>query len=234
MLNEAKTITTWDGLKELGFKADTASGRGLCYERTLGFGRLCLSAIKCEGKHFNDVIHIGGTLSTPRTLSEISSDLPLSVDSKEQLAALMVFLTHLNGNELWQQIEWVSMGIQHQDLLPWVAKQKAYDNRPQCSVQREWMRLALNKLANVLADTDDTAQVELGFDGSVLTIVCLGNMIPMPATGNIWQSRFWIPANKLSGNLPKRLMQPSVEVSVYEGVLRIGRNSVSNAKELKQ
>lgn len=231
---ETATIAVWDVLQEFGFAPDSAVISDLVPGLSFDFGNFTLSASAVMGKLFRPVVLFTGVLATPRTLAEVCFELPRMVASREQLAAFLAYyLDKAADRDVFQparNVGWLMMGHQHRHLLPWEVDMATYHARPHCSVQRDWLRLALKNLAELVAKADDAAEVEFGFDGSVLAIKCTGQVVPMAASGKSWATRFVIPAWKLR-HLPKRLMQGEVEVSVREGRLQIGRNCFDGAKE---
>jgi len=233
-MTDTATTATWDVLKEFGFAPDAAAISDVMPGLSYDFGNFKLSASAVMGKWFNPVVLFTGVLATPRTLAEVCFELPRIVASREQLAAFLVYyLDKAAGRDVFQptrNVDWLTMGRQNRHLLPWEVDMAAYHARPHCIVQRDWLRLALKNLAELVAKADDAAEVDFGFDGSVLTIKCSGQVVPMAATGKAWPAHFVIPAGKL-GHLPKRLMQDELEVSVREGRLQIGRNCFDGAKE---
>lgn len=96
-----------------------------------------------------------------------------------------------------------------------------YDARPHCHVQRDWVRLALKKLHQYLADVGPDATVTVSFDGTVLTIRCENMVLAMSAIGSAWTQKYGIKAGALEP-LPKRLMRDPVDVSVWKSDLVIG------------
>ena len=83
------------------------------------------------------------------------------------------------------------------------------------------MRLALQKLRAVLTVSPSREMIHFGFDGAILKIETVGELIVVPGTGRAWPFRVSVPAAKLEG-LPNRLMQPSISVSYWEGMLTLG------------
>ena len=229
---DTASIAVWDVLKEFGFAPDSSvisdDNSGLSFD----FGSFKLSATVGLGKYFQPVVLFTGILATPRTLADICFEVPRMVASREQLAAFLVYyLNNAADSYIFlpsQNVDWLTMGQQHRHLLPWEVDMVAYHARPHCSVKRDWLRLALKSLTELVAKADDAAEVEFGFDGSVLTIRCCGEIVPMAANGKAWGAQFVIPAEKLR-YLPKRLMQDYVEVSVRKGRLHIGHNCFDGA-----
>ena len=231
---DTASIAVWDVLKEFGFAPDSSvisdDNSGLSFD----FGSFKLSATVGLGKYFQPVVLFTGILATPRTLADICFEVPRMVASREQLAAFLVYyLNNAADSYIFlpsQNVDWLTMGQQHRHLLPWEVDMVAYHARPHCYVRRDWLRLALKILAELIAKAADAEEIELGFDGSVLTIKCSGQIVPMAASGRAWVSLFVIPADKLR-RLPKRLMQNEVEVSVREMRLHIGHQCFDGIKE---
>jgi len=233
-MNEATAIATWDGLKDLSFTPDAAVISDVMPGLSYDFGNFTLSASAVMGKWFEPVVLFTGVPATPRTLAEVCFELPRVVASQEQLTAFLVYyLDKAARRDVFhpaRPVAWIAEGRANRSLLPWEVDMAAYRARPHCSVRRDWLRLALNSLAEIIAKADDTAAVEFSFDGSVLTIRCSGQVVPMSAIGDAWPSPFEIPAAKLR-HLPNRLMQDMLEVSVHKGQLHIGGNCFDGAKE---
>jgi hypothetical protein len=83
--------------------------------------------------------------------------------------------------------------------------------------------LALKTLAEHLANLPDIEPVAVGFDGKVLSFRLAGHLVVLAAEGTPWPSQFTLPAGKLR-NLPKRLMNAWVDVSVWRSHLQIDRS----------
>lgn len=228
------TTETWELLKQLGFVPDASVISDVMPGLSYDFGNFTLSASAVMGKWFEPLVLFTGVLATPRTLAEVSFELPRVVASKEQLTAFLVYyLDKAARGDVFhpsRPVAWISEGRATQSLLPWEMDMAAYRARPHCSVRRDWLRLALNSLAEIITKADDTAAVEFSFDGSVLMIRCSDQVVPMSAIGNAWPSPFEIPAGKMR-RLPKRLMRDELEVSVHGGRLHIGRNCFDGARE---
>lgn len=233
MTNTA-TTDTWDVLKEFGFAPDAAVISDAMPGLSFDFGNFKLSASAVMGKWFNPIMLFTGVLATPRRMAEVSFELPRMVDSRAQLAAFLAYYLDKaaggNGFQSMRHVDWISEGREHKSLLPWEKDMAAYNARPHCLVQRDWLRLALKNLANLIAEADDLITVEFSFDGSVLSIRCSGHVVAMSARGEAWPRKFIIPAGKLR-HLPKRLMQDEEVVSVHNGRLHIGQRSFEGVME---
>lgn len=225
-MNDADSIIIWDVLRDLGFEPDAKVMSDGTPGLSFDFGNFKLSASSVVNMRFAEVILFTGVLATSRTLAEVDFEIPRRVKSREQCAAWIVWnLDSLAGGLFTpaREVRWLAEGRENQTLLPWVANLAAYDARPRCMVQRDWLRVALKTLRAILATARDEDTMEFGFDGAVLTMKCAGEVVALPAEGSSWPERLAIPARNLQ-NLPKRLMSERLEVSVFEGRLNIGRN----------
>jgi hypothetical protein len=236
-MNEAEAIApVWDALKELGFSPDSTVISDDMPGLSFDFGNFKLSASVVINKSFKPVVLFGGVLATPRTLTEVCFELPRMVASRQQVVAFLAYYLDKQASESGsvfhpaREVDWISEGRQNRHLLPWAAEMAAYRSRPHCSVQRDWLRLALKRLAELLGQLDAAAEVEIGFDGSVLLIRCSDEVVAMSAHGRPWRTQFTIPAGNLT-HLPKRLGRDEIEISVWDGRLSIGRVSLHGAKE---
>lgn len=223
-MTDSGNIATWNVLKEFGFAPDhkviSDEMPGLSFD----FGNFKLSAGAAMGKGFRPVVLFTGLLATQRTLADVSFELPRELASRELLAAWLVYsldgASNMRGFQPEEYVDWMAIGRQHIHLLPWEVERAAYNLRPQCMVQREWLRVALKNLAEILAEVKRTVEVEFGFDGTILTIQCCEEVLPMPAQGKRWPVKFTVSAENMR-QLPNRLTRPRVAVEVYKGRLRI-------------
>lgn len=203
-------------LEALGFAEDWGAMTDQRPGYVFDFGNLRLTAAQVMNRHFVPVFFFGGVVQDARSIRQVMFEMPLDVESFEQGVAL---LTHFIGKTFQPQIPapWLADGRAWQDHLPWERDRKAYQARPQCSVEKEWFRVAAKKL-RLAAEGGDLAW--LSFDGEALRITVCGASIIVPAMGVAWESRYAIKATQLD-HLPKRLTDP-VEITVWDGRLTIG------------
>lgn len=233
-MNTAHKVATWDVLRSLGFQLDATvisdQNPGLSFD----FGNFKLSACSVKNKWFADIVLFTGILPTRRTLTQLDFEIPRFVESKEQCAAYIAwFLDRSADGGTFQpakETDWLPLGRTQKRLLPWEREREArekddekYRTRPQCTVQREWLKLALKSLAHSLSQSAETDFVQITFDGEVLRFQLAKNLIVLPAEGSPWRSCFALPAGKLI-SLPKRLMAESINVSVWQCQLYIDRS----------
>jgi hypothetical protein len=224
MIDEA-TVPTMDSLRCLGFQSDPAvistGGPGLSFD----FGNLRLSASCCRHLRAAEIVLFTGALLTPRTLGQVLFEMPRRVKSLKQCAAWIVWNLDQHADHRVfkpaRHVGWVEEGRNSQKLLPWVMSMAEYSARPQCSVQRDWLRLALKTLGEYLAALSDNSSIVFSFDGSVLTIRFDKKVIALPGEGSPWTVRFRVEARTLR-RLPKRLMREDIGVSIWESRITLG------------
>lgn len=226
-------LITWNVLKSLGFKEDNGvisdPPGGLSYH----FDGFKLSASVCINRSFYPIILFTGVYATGRTLAEVHFEMPREVESYEQAAAWLAWSLEQQIGRSFGTISampWLEIGRRNYDLLPWERSRVAYELRPHCYVDRDWMRLALRKLRAALTMSPPKGMVHFGFDGEILKIETSGELIAVPGTGRAWPFRVSVPVAKLE-DLPKRLIQPSIPVSYWEGRLILGNRGFPAEQE---
>jgi hypothetical protein len=218
------TIRTMDVLRSLGFQTDTTvitdDGPGL----SANFGGVSLSA-GAYRKFLAEIVMITGVLATSRSWAAIHIEMPRYVESADFVTAWIVW--HLDQHSEFRKVHnlsWVEEGRNHQGLLPWVKSMAEWEARPQCTVDRDWLRLALKTLADHALSLPDDADVLFSFDGSVLSIKCDGKVIALAGEGEPWGVSFKVRAGALR-RLPKRLMRKDVGISIWESNISIGNRA---------
>jgi hypothetical protein len=229
-------VSTWEVLLALGFVEDQT----VISDRTPGlrfdFGNCKLSAGQCLSRRFVPVVYLSGVIADERSIREVAGELPLQFESAELALAWLVYGLDGGASAGFTPTiapPWLAEGRQLRHLLPRERYRAAYDARPHCYVQRNWVRLALKTLAEQLANVDDDTAVTIQFDGSVLTFCCAKKSIPMVAEGLAWTALYSIRAGALR-QLPKRLMREWVEVSIWDSTLWIGNWRFSGATAVGQ
>ena len=224
-MNDDAFIATWDLLQDFGFKPDGKVISDVIPGLSLDFGGFKLSASCVTNERLVEVVMFGGVLATKNSVAMVNFEMPRRVTSREQCAAWIVW--NLDSDAPGKifipahDVAWLNEGRQNQSLLPWVAELEKYGARPMCIVQRNWLKLALNELAEILSMFGDETPVEFSFCDAVLTIRCADKVVALSGQGEPWPEHYRIPAGKLR-ELPKRLMNDSLEVSIWNGHLTIG------------
>ncbi len=175
-MNETDKMATWNLLRDFGFQPDDRVWSDVPPGLSFDFGDFNLSASWVVSMKLAEVVLFSGVLATSRTLGAVSFELPRKVNSRELCAALIVhYLDNAAEKGVFhpaREVAWVTEGRKHRHLLPWEVSKSAYQARSHCTVQRDWLRLALKSMVELLAKADDAAVVEFSFDGSVLLIRC--------------------------------------------------------------
>jgi hypothetical protein len=172
-----------------------------------------------------EIVFFTGVLSTPRSLAEVQFEMPRRLKSIKQCAALIVWSLDQHAHHRVfrpaRHVGWIEEGRENRRLLPWVMSMAEYNARPQCVVQRDWLRLALRTLGEYLAPLSDDAGIVFRFDGSVLSIRLNEKVIALPGEGSPWAVCFRVEARTLR-QLPKRLMRKEINVSIWESHITLG------------
>ena len=226
MSSSTHLIDTWDTIQTLGFEPDASviseGGSGLSCD----LGRFRISAGRMTNFFLRQIVQFSAVYRTPRSIGSIDFEMPIQVESLEQCAAWIAW--HLN-QQLPRQEKLLSttkasfllIGLQHQDTLPWVRERAAYAACPKCTVERSWMRVALNALKSKLNVEHADGDVAISFDGQVLAFSGPGWVVPVPAEGAPWPSRYQIPTENFS-KFPSRLMSEQIHISVWKEHLTLG------------
>lgn len=228
-ISKRSPVATGSLLRALGFRKDPEVLSDEPPGLSFNFGNFKLEAGQLMNRWLRPVITVGGVMTTDRTISLVHFEMPLDVESFEQGVALVTYCLdrHSPGGAFKpaSTVSWLDEGRRYRHLLPWEKEASAYAVRPHCYVEREWARLALRDLSEILKGTNEDSPVIFQFDGEVLTIRCSQKVIAAPAVGLPWPNRFSISASLLQG-LPQRLGS-EVEVSVWDRKLQIGNRSYS-------
>lgn len=220
----ASTTSSWEVLRSLGFASDSSVISDPPGGLAVNFGDMTLKASVCTNRRFQPIILLSGVMRTPRTIVEVSCEMPREVESWEHGIAWVTWCLDKHAGGTYQPalpVAWLEPGRQYSHLLPWERERAAYAARPRCQVDREWGRVAIRKLAEVVAITEDDVPASLHFDGELLKIRCGDSLIAVPASGTPWASCYTVRMGALR-RLPKRLSGTSVEFSIWNATLTIG------------
>lgn len=184
------------------------------------FGNFELLATTVTNLYLQRVVNFEGLYDDYRTLAQIAFEIPERIESRAQVLARVA---HGIGEEIPLAItpDWLKEGRQAQEGLPWERGRAAYDQRPQASVDRDWMRVLGKQLIAEALQADDTDTCRIRFDGSALQFQLPGKALPVPATGcEAWLLWVIVRLRDLRG-LPQRWLEDPVEVSYGDGHLHI-------------
>jgi len=232
-MNVRTSISTWAVLQELGFTPDQSVISDVMPGLSFDFGNLKLSASCILNRKYVPIVLLTGIFSTERTMAEIECEMPPEVESPEQGMAFVAWsIDNALGKEFQPATspDWLAKGRQHRYLLPWEKERADYAAKPQCSIRRDWVRVALKTLAQQLANAKDDEVVSFSFDGRVLSIDCAGSLCAMPAKGAAWDGSYSVRAKTLR-SLPRRLMTDPVEVSFWKSALTIANRQYETVEE---
>lgn len=212
-------------LPELGFEEDWTqiADRQPGYSRD--FNQVKIRAVEIMSRYFQPVFSFWGTEVTSRSMGEISFEVPVEVESFEHAVAWITFCLDRSFQPLLESPSWLSQGREWADCLPWMQRQREYETRPQCRVEREWMRIAARRIGKALNGSNAGARVSISFDGSVLRIGSPGLEIALTATGPAWPAHYSVMLDDIH-KLTRRLMQSEIEIGIWDGKLQVGRRSI--------
>lgn len=188
---QASSFETIEALKKLGFEPDASvwsdDDSGLSYN----FGNLTLQTRRVLNRRFVEIISVSGVYASPRTITEVEIELPLRVASIEQCAA---FIAWVIGKDFVPLVptDWLETGRNNFDTLPHIKKQKLYEARPRCVVNRDWLKLALRDLRLLLPTLAESDSLSFNFQNEIFSIRANQKLFAFPAVGNNWKSQYEI------------------------------------------
>jgi hypothetical protein len=221
------TIPTWNLLPALGFQPDdTIVFSDIRPGLSLDFGNFKLSAAALVSPYSSEIISFSGIQATRDRLGEIEFELPRRVPSLKECAAWIVWsLDQQWENRVFRPAratQWIEEARRDRRLLPWVMSQAEFDARPQCTVQRDWLRLARKNLREHLGSLPDNAIVVFSFDGAVFSIRCNTKLIVFPAEGSPWTVCFRVEAKTLLQESKRRVMREHIGISIWKSRIEFG------------
>lgn len=218
----SESIDTKDVLLKLGFRLLPHPLVGECV--AFEFGNLQLIAARMANQYLRETYQFSGIAYRSNSISQVDFQIPLKVDSFEQGVAWLVYGV---GTDFKPKIapEWWRMGLGFQDYLPWRIEAARFASRPTCNVDRDWCRTLLNQLRGLSDGAPEGERAKITFDGEILRVRARGRLLAVPASGTPWPVEVFLDL-ALTEGLPKRLMTPCVEISVWEGFLRVCRRAI--------
>lgn len=224
-------VSVRDVLPTLGFAPDWAgyseNPPGFKFNRS----NLELTAGEMTNRYLQRGVQFSGLWRTARSLKMIDFEMPLKAESHEQVVAWIVFGIGIDY-EPPSAIDWFDQGKLWQDQLPW---ERYYRDlrvrieetrrlralRPHCFLSRKWMRVLLNHMAAATASNSQAVEVQVHFNGRMLTLEVGEEMIGAPASGpGAWPCKYGV-AITADGVLPSRLMTDPVEVGIWQGAFEV-------------
>jgi hypothetical protein len=209
------SFSVGDLLPELGFQP---ASQGSLHDWEYRHEGMDLSVIEGVNRCFQLSLHFDGTFSDGRTMRLIEFDVNPQAESREQAVALIGY--YLGSTPFRAPPAWLIEAQSLHEHLPWVAERRAYEARERCHIEREWARLPIKKLRLLAATAHAEDDAVFSFDGEVLRVETLGEVLAVPASGAAWASPVSVPLSTLQ-HLPKRLMNSPVSVDLWQGNLRV-------------
>lgn len=211
-------METLEALKQIGF-VQNPNGEDLLYD----FGNLTLSAMNLMNRFFVEVVVVSGVFNDRRTISEVEIQLLINVDSIIQASALIAWgIDKQVSKNFTPEIptQWLDEGRENFDLLPFVRQQKLYDERPRCTVNRDWLRLAFRDLNLLILQLEENDLLFITFQNEIFSIRSNFKTIAFPAVGKDWNEEYKIAVSNFS-HFPRRINQKEVEISVWKENIQI-------------
>ncbi len=146
-------LETWKVLERMGFQPDSGVWSDIKPGLSYDFGNFKLAASAVMNSRFAEIVLFTSVLETPATLAEVQFEMPRQIDSEDQCAAWITWnLDNASADEFHplRPTKWLASGRTNSLLLPWIKDLAAYEARPCCLVDRDWTRIALNKLRLVI------------------------------------------------------------------------------------
>jgi hypothetical protein len=220
---ESLMVSLRDVLTGLGFAEDwdcqfTEQLPGYWFD----FGNLVLSAKVLNNRSLRPEFLFSGVMRDRRSITFVKFALPLHVESVEQGAAWITNALDREGVRAASEPAWLDLGRACAHLLPWVRQQEKYARRPRFSVDRAWLSVVRSKLKE-LPSLAGLAQ--MGFDGTTAKISVDGTSLIFGASGNAWKEPVAFFLLDFAAAL-KRLTSPVIEISVWDGCLRVNNKRI--------
>lgn len=218
-------VSSRDVFLALGFEEDwdctTDCPPGYRYH----FKGFVLSAAQLMSVYLKPIFLVGGIWSDGRSIAEVAFEMPLMLESIEQGAAWIADGLDRHRVKPSSPPTWLVEGKDHKELLPWVRQLRAYEARPMCLVDADWLRLAARKLRAISDSAAGGRSAIVSFDGAILRIATGSEVLAMAASGGAWPEPVVVERRGLS-RAAGRLSGRTVSVSLWEGRLSVGSRVV--------
>ncbi|MEO9091109.1 MAG: hypothetical protein ABI247_12340 [Rhodanobacter sp.] len=185
------------------------------------FGNLKLTAVQVTNEYLQPEFQFGGVTSDSRSVTGIEFRMPLMIESLEQGTAWIVDALDRHQFKPFRAPVWMKTGREWRDHLPWVRRMKAYAARPQCCVDRDWLRVVARKLKEIAEGCDEESPATLSFDGVILKIRVYEREVVVAANGAPWPAEYTTKLAHLAVSM-KRLMNVQIVLAVWEDSLHVG------------
>ncbi|SHE87429.1 hypothetical protein SAMN05444273_1039 [Litoreibacter ascidiaceicola] len=177
----------------------------------------------CDGvsRHFQEVVLVSGVFNNGRTLSGISHEIPPNLETEESAAAWLAYALKSTLKQISSEPEWVTLGRANQMLVPMVAEQVAYQQRPFCLIDADFARILRKRFDTLIVDVPDAVPLSVCFDGSLLRIAVAEDRLEVPASGSPWNGRIEV-AEAARLEFPKRISDTGVDLDYWQDRMRLG------------
>jgi hypothetical protein len=213
---------SWQVLAEIGFEPITDGNHSTAHRMVYSFGFLELAATAATTFLGAEVIQFSGALQSERKFGQIEFSLVNEFESSGQLKAFLAYYLSEYLPEACPEgaplPEWFLQGLEDEDLLPWNKRQKEYESRPHCTVDRDLARLIRNRLKTLLKSATDKDVLQISFDGNCLCLTMREQELRVTAQGDEWKTTAQVAAAHLR-KLPPRFTQPQVLIGIWQGNL---------------
>ena len=195
----SSSCPTLDSLIALGFeRREPRFGM-----ETVGYKFKHLDLVASHGMYMyaRYVVMLSGVDSTGRTLGTAESQISPDLGSALEAAAWLSYALKSYKSDLEPLPDWFVEGERHWDLIPIVARQRAYEARPKCYIDRDYARPLRRNLLEDISWLREESEMTVSFDGRVLSIVHGHRVHEVLASGDSWPSPYRV------------LVHPGVEVA---------------------
>lgn len=214
-------VSVMDVLRGCGWAPD--ANRPWSEEPALkyNFGNFELSAGVLTNEYLRQVVSFEGHYRDLRSMVQISFDVPLRVESREQVLAWIVYgMRH--GVSLAITPAWIEEGRRLQHVLPWEKHMAAYRRRPQATIDRMWMKPLGKVLREAAKSAAEDESCRIHFDGTTVRFDLPGRTYLVQGGGPAPWTQVAAVALRDFVGLPQRWMRAEIGVSLWEERLTIG------------
>jgi hypothetical protein len=208
-----KNVSMQSILSKIGFLPN--GDGGLHFD----FGNCKLNAIQGMNRYLQDGYNFFGYYISDRSAGNIDFFLPLEVESYEQGIALLAY--YLRNATFINKPDWLIEGLALSEHLPWEKEIRAYNENPKAIIEHEWFRVLVKKLRLLISVSKEEDVTRYSFKGNVLEVVCNNESLVISGLGKDWHRTATVKTKSLD-SLPKRILNKSILVYIWEDNLHIG------------
>ena len=224
-------VSVRDVLPSLGFSPVWGTATDLDPAYKFKGGGIEIGVAQVISLYYRPVFLIGGFAADARTLTYVEQQMPLALESRDQVVAWLAFAVGPMFRPT-ASVPWFDEGRELQHLLPWERRKQElrveideYARlrllRPYCVVDRRGLRAVLNSASRAAGWPPAPGGYTISFDGEVLKLRACGELSVVRAHGAAWPHTYSGELRDLH-SLPRRLDTDPVEVGVWQDKLEIG------------